>query len=190
MNLKKLEEINQVASQECSIVFSKLLKEPVVVTPYYTLIQELKEIPKMIEVTPPYIQITTPIVADAEGITILILAKKPAFFLADILFNLKLGTTQEFTIEHKAALEEVANIITGCYLSAFSKCLGIKNISHQVSTLAVKNSMDIDHPLPISEEMVPLAALLFGFKQTVVKGYVIILFKKKTLEKAVGGALI
>lgn len=192
MNLAKIEEINRLATEECSLALSKLVKEPASVTTYYVVLKTPEEVFKMIDEESPCVGVTVGVTGDVEGSIALILSKESAFCLADLLLNRERGTTRELTSEAPRALEELGNVVTGCYLRAFSKGLGTRTLLHRAPTLVQETPESIRLGLGAwlkPDEKIPFVAVLFGFKQAVVKGYVLVLFEAETLEKAGGGTL-
>lgn len=66
---------------------------------------------------------------EAPGRIIFILDKPSTFQLLDILMGIPPGTTQNLDAMGRSALQEIGNILTGSFLSAFSQVTGISFIA-------------------------------------------------------------
>ena len=193
MNLKKIKDINELAMIEVSVALSKLMRGPVKIGTPVLDIKRANEWASILPSEEKVVGLSSHLTGNTEGDALLILPSDTALALCDLLLKRDRGATQTIAEVEMAVLEEVANIIIGNYLRAFSLGLGLKSILHCTADLCqdkfatlisqiTPNANESDH----KDEAV-FIEILFSFQQATVKGYLMLLLQTANLDEALGG---
>ncbi len=192
MNLGKLEEVSRIATQETSAALSKMLKTSVTVVAHSVKGLSVDALFQEINQAEVNVVISAPVVGDLEGNLSLLFSKESALHVADLLLKKESKTVLgDYTAEQRTALEELANVLAGNYLRAFSKELGAKSVLHRAGFFYSGTLDSMRAHIFSSLAQVPsegnLVGILFTCEEQRMKGHVVILLSSERLEK-VGGA--
>lgn len=191
MNLDRLKEVNQLAMLEASKALSKFLQGPVTVGMPRVEVKRVQELSSILSPGEVVVGLSMPLTSDVVGNTLLVLPSETAFAFCDILLKRERGDTKVIAEEEQHLLEEVGNIVVGNYLRAFSQGFGFKCLLHRAPEFTWDQfgaliRRTIPSPVFTPPEEALFIELFFDFQQATVKGYMILLFEAKDLERVLG----
>lgn len=178
MQISNFASINRAATLKASETLSALVKIPVTIKAVHLEIKKIGGLFNLANPETPLIAIEAPVSGDIKGTTMLLMPKETALGLASLL--LKKEPVQEITGMAEKALKELANIVIGNYLQAFAKRIKNKTLLHGISRISSGPYSSLARTLmpiflPHAGEGL-LIEVTFGFRQSVLKGYLIFVF--------------
>ena len=182
---QSLIKIIKEAAQKASLALSKLTGEQASIE--FSKIEVGKIQNVFLKLDPELIitGIYLPITGDARGGAILVFPEKIAYNLCDMLVGRRPGTTRQLSELDKSALKEVGNIILGSLLTVLSNNLKIKIIEHlpefSLDMLGAVVDQIIVQFIQKAEEVL-IIELVFNFKNTIVKGYILLFFETEEMK--------
>lgn len=183
--MKNLDEVNQAATLHTSRALSLLMGASVSAEINSIDFQRVEKLAASRYPEELGVGIYLPVRGDINGAALLVLPPVSAFDLSDILAKRPLGTTTSLSELDKSALEEVANIVCGSYLTVLSNEMQVRLIEdipnlRMDMTGALINQIIAD--LTKDAELVLAVEITFRVATFKASLYLTFFFKTATVE--------
>lgn len=123
---------------------------------------------------------------DAKGGALLILTKKSAFSVCDLLLNRTEGSTNEITEVEESALKELANIVIGNFLTPFSHSLLTTTLMHSPASYETDTAYEIiKHIRTLLEQAIGKGSAIniaFNYEYANIKTNINIVFEAEKIN--------
>lgn len=182
-----LNEICKVSAIKATSALSKFLNTPVAIDVKPVEIKPLQEVNLFIDPNTHAVSLFFEIDGNLKGASFMLWSEKAAHAMCDVLYHKPRSEVPGFREEEISALSEVSNIVIGNFLTAFAQSLHLDTLLHKAPhfnhDLFNKIKMNI---LPKIEKHMKefVVDISFSFEHIYVKGYVIVLFERENVNKA------
>ncbi len=151
-----LKEAAQAGSQEASIAFSKLAGGKVVVkTAVVEVLSHEFITTKIKSEGPETILACTQGIEGVKGVSILMIPRKAAFTLVDLLNHQAAGTTSCLKDLERSAIKETLNILSNAYLNALAQKIGKKLMMGSPYLMTAEHTNHLLHKIQEYDFSVP-----------------------------------
>ena len=178
-----LNDICQVSAIQATTALSKFLQTPVGVYVKPVELTKMKEMTKNEDEST--LNFFLPIMGNLAGVSFFLYTQKAALSLCDIMFKKTDGTTHSIKENEISALSEVANIVIGNFLTAFSQSLQMDFLMHKSAIFehaSFTNTFNERMPVMIEKMGDEVIKIAFGFHHVNINGHVVVMFDEENLN--------
>lgn len=126
IQLSALSEAGNIGTGHAAIALSQLLGRKIMLSVTKIRIAALKEFKSEMDGEDTLITgACLKVLGDVQGSILLVLVRKSAFSLVDVLLNQKIGSTKVLNEMEQSALKETSSILSASYLNALSDLMGL-----------------------------------------------------------------
>lgn len=182
-----LQEICKASTMKAATALSKFLKIPLKIDIKPVEIKPIDNINLPYDSKDMTISLFVPIKDYVvKGGSPLVLTKKSALAICDVLLNREEGSTKQITEIEESALKELANIVLGNFLTPFAHSLLKGNLMHSPATYEINTANEIiKHIRSLLAQTigeVPVINIVFSYEHENIKGIINIVFEEETIN--------